>query len=84
MAGGKPKHAAAAAAEAPAGAPAPVEAPAAPESPVMSALGKRLRAIRKKLKNIEAIEALQAENREIDANQVRRSGDFVRQTSHAS
>jgi hypothetical protein len=70
MAGAKAK--AAAKVEAPAGA----EPPAAAESPVLSVLGKRLRAIKKKLKNVEVIEALVAENREIDANQVRRRGRY--------
>ena len=47
------------------------EAAPAGESPVISAVSKRLRNLRKKLKNVEALEALQRDNKELNPEQAR-------------
>ena len=53
--------------------PAPAEeAAAASESPVVALLSKRLRNLRKKLKNVEALEAMQRDNKELNPEQARR------------
>lgn len=51
--------------------PAPAEGGA--EGPVLALLSKRLRAVRKKLKNVETLEALQRESKELNPEQARRS-----------